>query len=281
MNISKQFIGYNKSVRTQSIKYIVIHSTGNSGDTAQNNHDYFAGGNRGASADFFVDDNNIIQIIDSDKYYSWEVGDGHGAYGISNSNSIGIEMCGTANGNISEKTINNTIELTRYLMSKYGIDSEHVVRHYDASRKSCPYQFQGDNWARWWDFKSRLNGKYKIGWNLDSTGWYFSTDGNNYYKHCWEKIDGYFYYFDDDGYAKTGWFKDEDGRWYYLNPIRNNDYPECSMLMGWLEYKNKMCYLSTCYDKEHDIYTGECLRNIIYNIDGTNYTFDSDGYLVQ
>ena len=53
------------------------------------------------------------------------------------------------------------------------------------------------------------------------------------------------------------------------------------MLMGWLEYKNKMCYLSTCYDKEHDIYTGECLRNIIYNIDGTNYTFDSDGYLVQ
>ena len=65
LNIQKQFISYNRSVRTQSIKYIVIHSTGNVGDTAQNNHDYFASGNRGASADFFVDDNNIIQIIDN------------------------------------------------------------------------------------------------------------------------------------------------------------------------------------------------------------------------
>ena len=145
MNISKQFIGYNKSVRTQSIKYIVIHSTGNSGDTAQNNHDYFASGNRGASADFFVDDNNVIQIIDSDNYYSWHCGDGHGAYGISNSNSIGIEMCGTNNGNISEATINNTIELVKILQSKYNIDNDHVVRHYDASRKCCPSQFSNNN----------------------------------------------------------------------------------------------------------------------------------------
>lgn len=53
LNIQKQFIVYNRSIRNQSIKYIVIHSTGNVGDTAQNNHDYFANGNRGASADFF------------------------------------------------------------------------------------------------------------------------------------------------------------------------------------------------------------------------------------
>lgn len=282
MEISKQFITYNRSVRSQNIKYIVIHSTGNTNDTAQNNHDYFAGGNRGASADFFVDDYNIIQIIDSDNYYSWAVGDGHGMNGITNGNSVSIEMCGTANGNISEKTIENTLELTKYLMNKYGLDESRVVRHYDASYKSCPYQFQSNNWSRWWNFKSRLNGKYKIGWNKDNTGWYYSTDGNNYYKNEWRKIDGYWYSFDENGYARKGWFKDEDSRWYYLNVQKDNDYPECSMLLGWLNYKNRMCYLSTKADDSKGIYTGQCIMDMEYKTDdGVLRQFDKDGYLIE
>lgn len=27
------------------------------------------------------------------------------------------------------------------------------------------------------------------------------------------------FYFDEDGYAESGWHKDEDGHWYYLNPV--------------------------------------------------------------
>jgi N-acetylmuramoyl-L-alanine amidase CwlA len=211
LDIQKQFINYNRSSRSQSIKYIVIHSTGNTNDTAQNNHDYFAGGNRGASADFFVDDNNIIQIIDSDNYYSWAVGDGHSKYGISNSNSISIEMCGTNNGNISDKTINNTVELTQYLMNRYNIDIEHVVRHYDASRKSCPYQFQSNNWSRWYDFKERVKNGVKKGEWLKGTAegktdkwWYKHADGS-YTKQDFEYIDGNWYYFDYEGYMITGW----------------------------------------------------------------------------
>ena len=42
-----------------NIQYIVIHYTGNKGDTAKNNADYFYGGNRQASAHYFVDDNSI------------------------------------------------------------------------------------------------------------------------------------------------------------------------------------------------------------------------------
>lgn len=156
VNIKRQFINYNRSNRTQNIKYIVVHSTGNTSDTSQNNHDYFAGGNRGASADFFVDDNEIIQIIDSDNYYSWAVGDGHGAYGITNGNSVSIEMCGTDNGSISQLTIENTLKLVRYLMKEYNISKENVVRHYDASRKNCPSQFSPNNWSRWWNFKERI-----------------------------------------------------------------------------------------------------------------------------
>ena len=223
LNIQKQYINYNKSPRTQSIKYIVIHSTGNIGDSAQNNHDYFASGNRGASADFFVDNNNIIQIIDSDNYYSWEVGDGHGKYGISNSNSIGIEMCGTNNGYISEETINNTVELVRYLMNKYSIDINHLVRHYDASRKYCPYQFQPNNWARWYDFRERVqNGIKKGEWKLSDNKWWFEYSDKTYPKDCWAKLPKgnndntlAWFLFDNEGYMKTMWQSDED-EWYQL-----------------------------------------------------------------
>ena len=52
--IQKQFISYNRSSRSTKPIYIVIHDTGDAGATAQNEHDYFNSGNRGASADFFI-----------------------------------------------------------------------------------------------------------------------------------------------------------------------------------------------------------------------------------
>lgn len=81
--------------------------------------------------------------------------DGNGKYGISNDNSISIEMCINSDGNF-EKTYQSTIELTKYLMNKYNIPIDRVVRHYDASRKTCPYIFSKNNWAKWHEFKSKL-----------------------------------------------------------------------------------------------------------------------------
>lgn len=162
MNIQQQIIGCNKSSRGTLPQYIVVHDTADPGATAQNEHDYFSGGDRGASADFFVDSNSIIQIIDIDNYYSWHCGDGHGAYGITNSNSLGIEMCLDSNGNPTQDTINNTLELVKYLMSKYGISVDRVVRHYDASRKICPESFSANNWSKWSEFKASLGGSSSI-----------------------------------------------------------------------------------------------------------------------
>lgn len=156
MQINKKISPYNYS-ENNNVKYIVIHSTGNVNDTAKNNADYFYGGNRNASAHYFVDDNQIWQVVE-EYNQAWHVGDGENAYDIGNNNSIGIEMCGTDNGDISEQTINNTLELVRNLMNKYGISSDNVVRHYDASRKNCPSQFSPNNWERWKNFKNRLNG---------------------------------------------------------------------------------------------------------------------------
>ncbi|WP_346962118.1 peptidoglycan recognition family protein, partial [Clostridium sp.] len=156
-NITKKISNYNFSNRNgNSIKYIVMHFTGNQNDTALGNANYFGGGNRNASAHYFVDNDNIVQVVE-DSNSSWNCGDGNGAYGITNQNSIAIEMCGTGGG-ISSATENNTIKLVKYLMDKYNVSIDRVVRHYDASRKICPAPWSKDNWAKWTEFKGKLVG---------------------------------------------------------------------------------------------------------------------------
>ncbi len=162
MMIFKQ-IAYNRSTRTQPIKYIVIHDTGNrsAGADAQSHFNYFNSANRDSSADFFVDDKDIWQVNDYAKYYTWHCGDGKGKYGITNQNSIGVEMCINSDGDY-ENAYNNLIEVTKYLMDKLNITADYVVRHYDASRKNCPQTFTEE---RWNDFKVRIKGETPMIYN--------------------------------------------------------------------------------------------------------------------
>ena len=153
--IQRKISSFNYSSRNgNSVKYIVLHYTGNKGDRARYNIDYFYNGYRGASAHYFVDDNSIWQSVE-DYNSAWSVGDGHGIHGITNQNSISIEMCCNSSGVITEKTENNALELVKYLMSKYNISISNVVRHYDASRKICP-NWTANNWSRWTSFKNKL-----------------------------------------------------------------------------------------------------------------------------
>ena len=157
--VSKQ-IKYNISNRNQSIKYIVIHDTGNpsAGADAKAHFNYFNGGNRASSADIFVDDSSVWTVNDYHKYYTWHVGDGRGRFGITNANSVGIEMCINHDGSY-EKAMQNTITVTRELMEELNIPISRVIRHYDASRKNCPASMSGNNWNRGKVFLSELKNK--------------------------------------------------------------------------------------------------------------------------
>ena len=154
-----------------TIKYIIIHYTANDGDTALSNAKYFARGNRGASAHYFVDSNNIVQSVE-DNYVAWSVGGskysdcsktgGGKFYGIcNNSNSINIELCDDIkNGNIypTEAAISNAIDLVRSLMEKYNISSNNVIRHFDVNGKRCPAYWCGDSQknGKWQKFKNSI-----------------------------------------------------------------------------------------------------------------------------
>lgn len=166
---------YNYSSRNgNSVKYIVLHYTGNKGDTAKNNGTYFCGGDRNASAHYFVDDDEIVQVVE--EYNSaWAVGDGKGAYGITNQNSISIEMCCNSSGIISEKTEDNAIKLVKQLQGKYNISNNNVVRHYDASRKICP-NWSDNNWSRWTSFKNKLNGTIEVKEEMNYSMYVFSKN---------------------------------------------------------------------------------------------------------
>ncbi|MCD1148042.1 N-acetylmuramoyl-L-alanine amidase [Peptoniphilus sp. KCTC 25270] len=157
MILDKRLIHYNFSKRGgTAIRYLVIHDTGNvsSTATALNHYRYFAGGDRQASAHYFVDQEGVVQIIE-DAQSAWHCGDGRGRYGITNSNSIGIEFC-VNRGNDEKRTLEHLRELVRELMKFYGIPRERVVRHYDASRKICPGSMRENNWAKWWGFWESL-----------------------------------------------------------------------------------------------------------------------------
>ena len=173
LNIEKKQIAYNKVGRATAIKYIVIHDTGNKskGADADAHFNYFNGGNRNSSADFFVDDKKILQVNDYTRYYTWQVGDGKGKYGVTNANSIGIEICVNADGDY-EKAFNNAIELTKYLMKELNIPIERVIRHYDASRKNCPASMNNNDWYKWSVFKESLQEDKNMAKFIDTKGHY-------------------------------------------------------------------------------------------------------------
>ena len=146
--------------RTQPVRYIVMHYTANNGDTARNNCDYYhrVGGLQ-ASAHYFVDEHGAMQSVREDDT-AWHCG--ARAYWhpeCRNGNSIGIEMCSRrrADGSyyIKPETVANAAALAKDIMQRYGIDTDHVLRHYDVTGKRCPMPWVDDP-AQWDAFKASL-----------------------------------------------------------------------------------------------------------------------------
>lgn len=157
--INAKNTNFGKERQVNSIKYIVIHYTGNNGDTAKGNGNYFAYNNTGASAHYFADENNVVQSV-RDNYVAWHCG-GKKYYhnNCRNENSIGIELCSEKDSKgefyFNEGTVNNALELTKKLMTKYNVPAENVIRHYDVTHKICPAPFV-NNGRAWQNFKKRL-----------------------------------------------------------------------------------------------------------------------------
>lgn len=182
-------------LNNRDIKFLVIHFTaGSNSKPGKALSEYNTFVERAASADFVVDDRDIVQCNpDIKNYYCWAAGDslkntkGGSLYKIANNkNIVSIELCSTCipatstavntpnhNGwSFAEDTLNNAIKIAKIIMGKYNIPITNVIRHYDITGKICPgiigwnterinnldgtstNQFSDD--SKWQEFKNKL-----------------------------------------------------------------------------------------------------------------------------
>lgn len=152
--VSQQLINNNRPRRKlKELKGIVIHWTANvsKGANAAAHFRYFNSAYRGASAHYFVDDKQVIQLIPDDEV-AWHVGDSIKKSNLPirakfvpkgdnpNNYFIGVEMCMNSDSN-QEEILKRTIQLVTDLMLKYKLTKDQVVRHYDLTGKDCPKMF--------------------------------------------------------------------------------------------------------------------------------------------
>lgn len=150
---------------------------------------YYGGGNRNASAHYFVGFNGEVWQCVEDANIAWHCGASSYKHAeCRNANSIGIEMCvrkkNTKSMGATDKdwyfedaTVEAAAELTRYLMNKYGVPASHVIRHYDVTGKICPNPYVYNTSAHTWDeFKRKISGQAETpqGGN-EKTIWNFLT----------------------------------------------------------------------------------------------------------
>ena len=184
MNLTKSTSTHNTTkCPGRAIAWIAIHFAANTNSrprAALNVAGWFKNPACAASADFIVDDATAVQYNpDPRNRYCWAVGGrkypnskGGALYGVvTNRNSISVEISSTSKTgqvlkendpgwSFTDAVLDRAAELVQYLMKEYGVDADHVVRHYDVSGKLCPgivgWNKESGSEDAWRKFKARL-----------------------------------------------------------------------------------------------------------------------------
>ena len=145
-------------LRGQKVEYIVIHYTAGKSDTAENNGIYFKNNVVGASAHWFVDENNAVLSVE-EHFVAWHCGGAvykHPA--CRNSNSIGVELCSVRENGVYRfrpETVERAAKLAALLMDRYELPPERLLRHFDVTGKCCPAPMVGQFAAQWEEFRRK------------------------------------------------------------------------------------------------------------------------------
>lgn len=137
---------------------------------------------RAASADFIVDDGEIVQYnpdikhrycysVGGDKYTKLYTKEAATFYGFCrNYNSINVEICNCKKDKsdmndvlatdwyFTDAALNNAVELGKFLMKEYRIPERRVLMHHHVTGKLCPQPWCLNNSRLdgWYKFKARL-----------------------------------------------------------------------------------------------------------------------------
>ncbi len=129
------------------INNIFVHYTANPGTSAAQNRSYFSNlaqtHERSASAHLIIGyEGELIQCIPFDEQ----------AYAVMtrNEDSISIECCYLSDdGSFTQETYDTLIHTLAWLLDKYDLSTEDILRHYDCGGKLCPLYYAENEEA--WD----------------------------------------------------------------------------------------------------------------------------------
>ena len=135
-------------------------------------------------------------------------------------------------------------------------------------------------------FGSINDGSMKAGWQqVNGRYYYFGASNDGAAKTSWQYIGGYWYYFNQKGVMEYG-LQTIEGSLYYLGNANDG-----SMKTGWQQVENKWYYFNSSgaalkswqyiggywyyFDNDNIM-----IKNIIREIDGNKYAFNSDGVMM-
>lgn len=169
MKITEKLLTPNKYSRPQiplnSVKKVVLHYTGDAGASAIAERNYFENCatvfKRYVSSNYIVGiEGEIIRCVPENEV----------AYCSNQANtySISIECCypksEAKTGKFTKATTESAAELCAYLLKKYGLSVDDLIRHYDVTGKQCPLYFVPTKYqsvdvanARWAEFKDLVS----------------------------------------------------------------------------------------------------------------------------
>ena len=288
MDIDKSRLRTNlPQVGVQPYRQVHAHSTGNRNSTAQNEADYHW--RKDPELGFFshVVGNGRVMQVGPVNNGSWDVRGGWNAESYAAVELI--ESHSTEEEFMTDYRL--YIELLRNLADEAGIpktldtDSLAGIKSHEYCTNNQPNN-NSDHvdpypyLAKWGISRSQF--KHDIehglvvepGWKKNDTGYWYVKEDGSYPKEQFEKIDGTWYYFDENGYMLSDkWKKRPDGTWYYFdksgematdwNKIDGKWYyfsRDGAMVTGWVKYYDKWYYLdavngdmkSDCFVKYND-----------------------------
>ena len=172
----------------------------------------------------------------------------------SNTNTLGIAFEGDYDkrSTMPDVQFKAWCDLEFYLTCKYGFMP--VFGHREKGSSECPGKLFPLEKVRSANYTpSRVKG-----WNENDTGWWYCTDVENgyYYKDVWKAVDGEWYSFDNDGYARRNCWLQDGGIWYYLKE-------NCIMAKSQWLWINDECY---CFNSDGSMYSN-CITPDGYKVD--------------
>lgn len=139
MKVIENFLTPNKYSRPQKplekVTKIAVHYVGNPNTSAAANRNYFENqktAGRYVSSHYIIGlQGEIIQCIPLDEIsYCTNQANGY---------SISIECCHPdSTGKFTEATERSLAELCAFLLEKFGLCADDIIRHYDVTGKQCP-----------------------------------------------------------------------------------------------------------------------------------------------